>query len=277
MKTVRTLMMVAALLTLALPVLAHGSGRAVEVELRTDDGRTLPSYPTASRAGSRRVYAEATKGDHYRIVVRNRLNRRVGLVVAVDGRNIISGKKSWLGNDERMYVLEPYAVGEYAGWRSSDARINRFYFTDVADSYAAAFKDESAMGVIAVAAYPEVVRYEEPQPVSRFRQNDGAGAAPSPPPPPAPAGAAHHKAAKAAPMREMESAGTGYGREEYSPVITVAFEPEALPREKVFIKYEWRETLCRLGVIGCRQPRPPKNRLWDEDNGGYAPPPPRRG
>jgi hypothetical protein len=277
MKTLHALTMVATLLALALPAMAHGSGRALEVELRSDDGRTLPIYPAASQAGSRRVYAEAFKGDHYRIVVRNRLNRRVGLVVAVDGRNIISGKKSWLRNDERMYVLEPYAVGEYAGWRSSDDRINRFYFTDVADSYAAAFGDESAMGVIAVAAYPEVVRDAEPQAVSRFMENDVSGAASIPPAAPAPASAAHHKAAKAAHKREMESAGTGYGREEYSPAITVAFEPEALPREKVFIKYEWRESLCRLGVISCRQPRPPKNRLWDEENGGYAPPPPRRG
>jgi hypothetical protein len=276
MKTLRTLLMVSTLLALALPALAHGSGRAVEVELRTDDGRTLPIYSTTSQAGSRRVYAEAVKGDHYRIVVRNLLNRRVGLVVAVDGRNIISGKKSWLGNDERMYILEPYAVGDYAGWRSSDERINRFYFTDVADSYAAAFGDESAMGVIAVAAYPEAVRYAEPQPLSRFMQNDAASADSGAPAAPAPAGATRHKAAKAAPMKKLESAGTGYGREEYAPVITVAFEPEALPREKVFIKYEWRETLCRLGVIGCRQPRPPKNRLWDEENGGYAPPP-RRG
>jgi len=36
--------------------------------------------------------------------------------------------------------------------RSAQDKINRFYFTDVPDSYAAAFGDESAMGVIAVAA-----------------------------------------------------------------------------------------------------------------------------
>lgn len=36
------------------------------------------------------------------IAVRNLLDRKIGVVVAVDGRNIISGKKSWLGNSERM-------------------------------------------------------------------------------------------------------------------------------------------------------------------------------
>jgi len=43
----------------------------------------------------------------------------------------------------------------------------------------------------------------------------------------------------------------------------------------VLIKYEWRETLCRMGVISCGQTygRIP-NRLWD--GCGYAPPPPAR-
>ncbi len=54
--------------------------------------------------------------------------RRVGVVVAVDGRNIISGKQSWLRNDERMYILEPYGVGEFKGWRTSLDSINRRYF-----------------------------------------------------------------------------------------------------------------------------------------------------
>ena len=50
-----------------------------------------------------------------------------------------------------MYILEPYGQGEFKGWRTNLDSINRFYFTDVADSYAAAFHDESAMGVIGVA------------------------------------------------------------------------------------------------------------------------------
>jgi hypothetical protein len=39
-------------------------------------------------------------------------------VISVDGRNIVSGQQSWLKNSERMYILEPYASYEYAGWRS---------------------------------------------------------------------------------------------------------------------------------------------------------------
>ncbi|HSB73466.1 MAG TPA: hypothetical protein VLT62_29425, partial [Candidatus Methylomirabilis sp.] len=164
------------------------------------------------------------------------------------------GQKSWLGNDERMYILEPYGVGEFKGWRTSLNRIRRFYFTDVADSYAAAFQDESAMGVIAVAVYPEVERRPEPLDLSQALPRSGQRAAPST-------------------KSEGESAGTGFGKGEHSPAVVVAFDPEGMAAEKIFIKYEWRSTLCRQEIIRCGIVRPPRNRLWDDD--GFAPPPPR--
>ena len=243
------------LMGLASGAWAGSIGKAVEVQVRSESGRMLPLYPVASRATDRKVYVEAVKGDHYSIIVRNLLNRRIGVVVAVDGRNIISGKQSWLRNDERMYILDPYGHGEFTGWRTSLDRIHRFYFTDVADSYAAAFHDESAMGVIAVAVYPEVQRREESGGLSQSLPKGDQRAAPS---------------AKA----EAQAPGTGFGRAEYSPARLVAFEPEGTAAEKIFIKYEWRSTLCLQGVISCETPRPPRNRMWDND--GFAPPPPRR-
>lgn len=260
---------------------AGGVGDAMEVRIVTDGGRTLPTYPVKMRHGVRKVYAEAIKGDHYRIEVKNRLNRRVGLVIAVDGRNIISGTKSWLKSNERMYILEPYGSGEFEGWRTSQDRINRFYFTDVPDSYASAFGDESAMGVIAVALYPEVQHCKPPTPLSRTPYSlhdykgkgtgsaDKADAAPA-----ARAGSSELMKEKAVRSEQaLESAGTGYGREEYSPSQIVAFEPERKAVETIYLKYEWRSTLCKLGVVKCTKlSRRTHNRLWD--NSGYAPPPP---
>jgi hypothetical protein len=267
-------------------VWAGSVGDAVEVRIVTDDGRALATYPVKMKHAVKKVYAEAVKGDHYRIEVRNRLNRRVGLVIAVDGRNIISGEKSWLRNSERMYILEPYGSGEFAGWRTGQERINRFYFTDVPDSYAAAFGDESAMGVITVAAYPEQRHHYKPPPVPPEqsgpyggRTHDGVGngsaAADRAAEAPAAALTGGMKKDSARAEQALDGAGTGYGREEYSPVETVAFEAEKRAVETIHFKYEWRSTLCRLGVVGCDRPpcRPP-NRLWD--NGGYAPPPPGR-
>ncbi len=260
-------------------------GEAVEVRILTDDGRVLPTYPVKLHTGLCKVYAEAVKGDHYRIEVVNRLDRRVGLVIAVDGRNIISGAKSWLKSDERMYILEPYGSGSFAGWRTDRDRINRFYFTDVPDSYASAFGDESAMGVIAVALYPEVRRCDPPAlrsevSPSAMRAGEGkasgaADRAQAAPAAPSAAGELRKERATGS-ERALESAGTGYGRGEYSPSRIVAFEPEKRALETIYLKYEWRSTLCRLGVVECVQPhRRLPNRLWD--NAGYAPTPPFRG
>jgi len=279
MKTIAAIFL--AVMLCAANIWAGNVGDSVEVRIVTDDGRTLPTYPVKTRHALKKVYAEAVKGDHYRIEVHNRLDRRVGLVVAVDGRNIISGEKSWLKSSERMYILEPYGSGDFAGWRTGQDRINRFYFTDVPDSYAAAFGDESAMGVITVAAYPEVRRYEPPpSPMSQsaptydlgYGDRGAAGRAAEAPAAPA-AREMNKKMAKA--ERAKDGAGTGYGREQYSHVETVAFEAESRAVETIHFKYEWRATLCRLGVVSCDLPpsRPP-NRLWD--NGGYAPPPPGR-
>lgn len=223
------------------------------------------------------MYAEAVQGQRYRIVVHNHLDRRVGLVIAVDGRNIISGQKSWLRPTERMYILGPGETQSYEGWRSSADQVNRFFFTESDRSYAAAFGDESAMGLISIASYAEV-RHWEPSRRNSWSWGRGSGQpaesdrkdAPSPS---AAAGSASAPRAekKAARDADESRAGTGYGPETYSPSVTVAFEAESSPLEKTFIKYEWREALVRLGVLR-RPPEPPRNRLWDE---GYAPPPPR--
>jgi len=284
MKTIAAVIL--AVMMCAANVWAGSVGNSVEVRIVSDDGRTLPIYPVKTKQALKKVYAEAVKGEHYRIEVKNRLNRRVGLVIAVDGRNIISGEKSWLKNNERMYILDPYGSGEFSGWRTGQDRINRFYFTDVPDSYAAAFGDESAMGVITVAAYTELRRYEpspvpmsQPAPPSRPDYEDkralGSAAADSMSSAPAAPKGGNMKKKAAKSEKSLESAGTGYGREEYSPVQTVAFEAENRAVETIHIKYEWRATLCRLGVVNCDLPplRPP-NRLWD--NGGFAPPPPGR-
>ena len=161
-----------------------------------------------------------------------------------------------------MYILEPYATNEYSGWRTAQDKINRFYFTDVPDSYAAAFGDESAMSVIAVVAYPEIHRNEKPmdQPFLESQKREGA--------------VSKDKAASpSAQSKASESAGTGYGREEYSPSYRVAFDPESRAVESILIKYEWRKTLCDLKIINCgRVYGYSHNRIWDND--AYAPPPP---
>ena len=237
------------------------SATTVDVELVSDRKGALPLYRagTAGRHDTYRAYVEAEKGEQYGVRIRNNTGRRVGVVVAVDGRNIISGEKSYLRNNERMYILGPYESETYDGWRTARDTINRFYFTEPGDSYAGSFGDHSAMGVVAVAVYRE----KDVPPPHRTRE-------------PGPMGAQEGAAGKLAPERSGDIAGTGFGDEKYSPSVRVRFAPEYRAAERHFLKYEWRDTLCRKGVVDCRFTR---NRFWDDADDGYAPYPPgvRRG
>jgi hypothetical protein len=250
-------------------------GGEVDVTVVSERGRTLPQYPLREGgAGVYKAYLEATQGQRYSVQIRNRTNERIGVVVAVDGRNIISGDRSNLRPDERMYVLGPYQQERYEGWRTGKNRVNRFYFTDAGDSYAGAWEDYSAMGVIAVAAFRELSRQPQPwtQEGGGYNDQRGLRRAPS-----SAEGAPPASAGQRSIQRKAEP-GTGYGEKEWSPSRRVEFDPEPQPFAQFFLKYAWRETLCRQGVIddcdrGERRPR--KNRFWDDND--YTPPPPRDG
>ena len=238
------------LLTLTtLPVQAHRLDTDdVEVRVVSEQRGVLRQYPVLTRQHLKRAYVVARRGERYRIRVINHSAQRVGLVIAVDGRNILNGRRSDLAADEAMYVLGPYERAEYEGWRTSPNRVARFYFTDAADSYADAWGDHSAMGVIAVAVFRE--RRADP-PVLRPQKRR-------------PATTRSFRA---------EAAGTGFGEETHSPSRRVRFEPRHQPDLRIFIKYEWRSTLCRRGIVECRRHHRPHwrhhNRFWPEDE--FAP------
>ena len=228
----------------------------VVVDVVDDNGRILNQHTANNnRYKAERSYLEAIKGKRYKIRLRNTSNRRVGVVVAVDGRNILNGKKSYLRSNEKMYVLDPYESADYVGWRTAKNSVNRFYFTSAGNSYSDAWGDRSAMGVIAVAVFDEKYkrryknkkRYKHSAPSSRGYLSD-------------------------------ESTGTGFGREEYSPTTNVSFKAKKRPILKRFIKYEWRATLCKRGIVDCENYNNDyreNNRFWPrEANSGYAPYPP---
>jgi len=239
---------------------ALGSASPVSIEIVDAQGQVFREFPVNARDGALRSYLQAEKGARYQVRVRNTTGERLGLVIAVDGRNIINGAKSELSRAEPMYVLDAWSTQDYSGWRANLDAINEFYFTDWSDSYAEAFGDRSARGVIAVAVYGEAT---PPRAVfqpdeERERSADSAGA----PVASAPASAA----------RRDESAGTGYGDRRVDHAVQVEFVARTEADSRHFIKYEWRDTLCRRHLIECGG----KNRFWDESTLGFAPPPPGR-
>jgi len=269
----RAVLLLPLLAALLAVLAASASASVVDVRVVSDRNGALSLYPVDSN-GQRdtfRAYLEAERGEQYGIRVVNRTGRRIGVVIAVDGRNIISGRKSYLKSGERMYILGPRESAVYDGWRTSQKVVNRFYFTEPGDSYAAAFGDRSAMGVIAVAVYRE----KQAPPIRTWRDRESGGKAgedrgmADEPAPASPMGAERKSLA---PQAREESAGTGFGKESHSPSIRVHFEPERRVAERHFLKYEWRDTLCRKGILDCRYSR---NRFWDGD-GEFAPYPPNR-
>jgi hypothetical protein len=253
----------------------------VDVDIITSDRGVLQQYRVPSNEPDiNRSYIVARDNERYRIRIRNRTNDRIGLVIAVDGRNILSGKKSHLTSREKMYVLKPHKRQEYDGWRTGRDQINRFYFTGMSDSYAADRNDFSAMGVIAVAVYREkkqeirvgqedrnkskknmTVRHKSTAEMNAIKNIPiGKGST-------ARMGSVTLKSAK-----QSEEAGTGFGESKHSPSRTVQFIAEQNPLVKTFIKYEWRSTLCRRGIIRCDQENN-GNRFWPDDgsNDGYVP------
>ncbi len=225
----------------------------VDISVQSDNSGSLQQLPVSGNTAHYRAYVAAMPNERYSLRVSNNSGQRVGVVIAVDGRNIINGQPSWLRNNERMYILEPNTSAEYGGWRTSANQVNRFYFTEAGNSYAAAWGDTSALGVIAMAAYTERPRPEIYEGMSNA-ESDAFGLA----------------AKKGAP-------GTGFGETTYSPSYSVNFDPLPDPIEKVFLKYEWRETLCAKRILpDCRRSTvdTDDNRFWPADS-GYAPPPPR--
>lgn len=265
MKYLSVILLTIIILAVAVPsfaFIAERKAEAVQVAIVRDSGSPLPGIPyrMSRTAGTAviRSFLEARKGDHYGIVVRNLTASRIGVVIAVDGRNIISGQKSDLTSREEMYVLAPYESAQLDGWRTAQDTVHRFYFTEPSDSYSMqTFHDSSAMGVIAVAAF------REKQPVRILRERAKKEQMPGSP---GPAESMNKSRSESA----FDSAGTGFGDAQYSPTTRVAFTPEAIPFQKNLIKYEWRQTLCRKGLINCASE--PRNRLWDEER--YAPFPP---
>lgn len=262
-------------LSLTVPCLASSKFKQnhhpVEIEIIADNGSHYSIYPVTQRhlKNEYRAYVEALNGENYSLKIRNHSNKRLGLVIAVDGRNIISGKKSTLKHNENMYILGPYETQSYSGWRTSSRDIHRFYFTEADNSYANALDDDSAMGVIALAVY------EEKQPLFT-RQKKKSSAKPSMQTPSRSQESGAARDSVLADHAEKE-AGTGFGEHQTSHVRHVHFNAKRYPLSKNYYKYEWRETLCQKNIIDCGYHRhEKKNRFWPQDvyEVGFAPYPP---
>ncbi len=270
---------------LALPARQEATGALVHVQVLVD-GQAAPLY---TRWGAwDRSYFQAYRGRNYSLLVTNQTGERVGVLIAVDGLNVVNGQRTSLSNNESMYVLDPYESATINGWRTSLDDVRRFVFVDEDRSYAARTDQANGdMGWIRVLAFreqrPIVWREERPWirggDESGDRSQDGArpqtwnrGDAPSPPPT---AGgspgelSAPRASAKSMMAPQAQAPGTGWGDRRYDPVQRTVFAAAMSPTDRITLRYEYESGLRALGIF----PRSP--RVWERERGelGFAQPP----
>jgi hypothetical protein len=278
-------------------------GRAVNVQLRVD-GCAAPLY--LSQQGDARRYFEAFAGRNYSVVVRNNTGARLGVLISVDGLNVVSGQRSRLSPDEQMYVLGPWETTTIRGWRTSLNDIQRFVFVDEKRSYAERTGQANGdMGWIRVVSFREQRMAWTPRP-SYFYNNernepqgsrDDAQQAPpmaerraEPPaatPAPTASGSAREEVVAPQAQGELKAQrksaadglarndqggsfpGTGWGEHRSDPVQNVEFRAT----DTLNLRYEYASGLQALGIYRNRDRD--RDRLRERDNGalGFAKPP----
>lgn len=295
------------LLVLASPVWAQRGDR--EMRWRPDDrvfgslidvqvlveGRSAPLYVAPAQLDRR--YFEAFRGRRYALRIQNRTGERIGVLIAVDGLNVVNGERTRLHNDEPMYVLGPWESATIRGWRTSLSHVREFVFVDETRSYANRTDQSNGdMGWIRILAFREqpdftVYRWDD-RGRSRLDSDarDRSAGRTDATRPEVEGGsrsqAAQEPLAKAAPPsseepRSLDSArqktqslddafpGTGWGNRRRDRVRRVEFDPVRVASDHVVLRYEYASGLVALGIF------PNRDRLHDRDHGDltFARPP----
>jgi hypothetical protein len=259
----------AALLSAAAPSHAAqrdlvADGRIVEVGIRVEGHRS----PLFIKPGDRhRWYFEAFQGQNYSLVLRNTTGRRVGVLIAVDGLNVVSGKKSSLKSTEPMYVLGPWGSAEIAGWRTSLKDVRKFVFVDEEVSYASRTGQANGdMGWIRVLAFQEQRPWND-TPELRF---DGQPRSQESPAPNAAGPEALDRRAQSFHGAPESAPGTGWGQRDYDPVRRTDFLAARTATDHLVLRYEYASGLRALGIFPPR-----RHRVFERDLGhlGFAKPP----
>jgi hypothetical protein len=296
-RTIRPMLALATTLALAAPALAapndyavrggsypHDAvdGNVVDVQVLVD-GASAPLY---FRPGtSDRHYFQAFKGRNYSLLVKNTTGRRVGVLIAVDGLNVVSGEQSKLDRHEQMYVLDPYESADIQGWRTSLDHVRRFVFVDEERSYAERTGQANGdMGWIRVVAFREVEQRSwwdraRRGHVSDERRIDGGAPMSDAAPAPRESEKSTLPRMEAAPPMSAQgyndapqgAPGTGWGDKRYDPVQQTSFQAESWAADQITLRYEYANGLRALGI----SPRELRNRVYQRDRGqyGFAQPP----
>jgi hypothetical protein len=269
-------------------------GNAVDVQVLVE-GRNAPLYFAPGNWDRR--YFQAFRGRPYALRVRNRTERRVGVLISVDGLNVVNGERSSLSHGESMYVLDPGESATIRGWRTSLEQVRQFVFVDEQRSYAERTGQANGdMGWIRVLAFEErrpIACFDRPEyhwrgGDERERRAEGdlgdresKGQAPQSSGETMRNDAAAPNEERRAPRTAEKSLlggavpqaqaypGTGWGERREDRVRETRFVAESTPADQLVFRYEYASGLRALGV------NLDGDRLWHRERGelGFAKPP----
>tara|TARA_Y100000310_G_scaffold118047_2_gene116768 strand:- start:608 stop:1462 length:855 start_codon:yes stop_codon:yes gene_type:complete len=122
------------------------------------EGRPLPTHQARGT-----VFVEAPFGLPFEIEVRNKTNRRMEVVIGIDGKSIMTGKNA--SPSQRGYIISAYQTEWFDGWRLNDGEVAEFEFGTKPGSYAAQMEkgDTKNVGIVGVATFLEKVAVVVPR------------------------------------------------------------------------------------------------------------------
>jgi hypothetical protein len=247
-------------------------GRLVDVQVEVG-GRATPLY-TSPRHDAR-LYFQAVKRSNYGIRLTNQTGERVGVLLTVDGLNVINGNLSSQSRHEPMYVLDPYESTVIRGWRSSLDEVRKFVFVDEQRSYAERTgQGNGDLGWLRVTTFREAGGWQRFKPQTgrdrdEFKQHaDGQRAPESAMPPMAELHGGDD--ARSGPTANDAAPGTGWGERRTDRVTETVFTAALQPTDKFVLRYEYASGLRALGITPVNG-----SRVRERDRGqyGFAQPP----
>ncbi|HXT21859.1 MAG TPA: PDZ domain-containing protein [Thermoanaerobaculia bacterium] len=153
------------------------AGGTLEVSLRPDRGPTLRLVADGPHRWTFEGPTSNLVGGSYSILLRNRTDERLKVVVAVDGLNVYGREVVAGSSDEDVgSILSPWTDRSLPGWQLDSERAQRFLFSPPEWSEGQG-RTESQIGTVTVQVYRE---WQEPrwQYYHQPEERDGAAAAP---------------------------------------------------------------------------------------------------
>jgi hypothetical protein len=233
-----------ALLLLPSPALAQRPMRPrprslVSVQVVDTMGRQMRTFRHHSQ-----TFVLGDQGGRYNVVIRNLTNERLEVVMSVDGRDAVKGRRSNMSRD-RGYLLSPRGSTTIEGFRTSLDSVAAFRFTNPGDSFAGRMGQRMSMGTIRVSVFRERQRAIIMSPRSRHMKKRRARAG-------SPRSGSKGSADRAAPgmkRRRANNLGTQFGESMDSRVRQVSFQRDGRGvAQTVALRYDDVEGLESRGI-----------------------------